>query len=345
MTTGSLSTHAISHRHVAAEWQGARRRRDSNDGSQSQERGALRSSQRHLDATGMLATCAIRTRRRCWPMAKCSLSAVLTVSTALSRQRGTLRSGHRHLEGYRSLADARGSHTATLLPNGKVLVAGGSNVTTADLASAELYDPATALGRTGNLATARIAHTATLLPNGKVLVAGGQWPFWRSRECGTLRSGQRDLDRDGQPGQPRGISHGDIAAQRQGSGRRRGFNDEVLASAELYDPTSGTWSATRSLVTARELHSATLLENGKVLVAAGIGAGQDDPVLSSAELHNVDLGFRDAWRPEIATATFRFTSGHLPSGSPDRVSKASRKLRAATRRIHRLTTGRAIAQS
>jgi large repetitive protein len=72
-----------------------------------------------------------------------------------------------------SLVTARLRHTATLLPNGKVLVAGGNNGPPA-LSSAELYDPASGTWTaTGSLGTARGYHTATLLPNGKVLVAGG----------------------------------------------------------------------------------------------------------------------------------------------------------------------------
>ena len=60
-------------------------------------------------------------------------------------------------------------HTATLLSNGKVLVAGGHD------ASAELYDPTTAtFAATGSMSVGRSAHTATLLANGKVLIAGGQ---------------------------------------------------------------------------------------------------------------------------------------------------------------------------
>ena len=71
-----------------------------------------------------------------------------------------------------AMATARYVHTATLLPSGKVLVAGGLN--SGYLTSAELYDPATGTwSSTGAMATARYYHTATLLPNGKVLVAGG----------------------------------------------------------------------------------------------------------------------------------------------------------------------------
>jgi Galactose oxidase, central domain len=74
-----------------------------------------------------------------------------------------------------SLATARAYHTATLLPNGKVLVAGGYN--NDYLASAELYDRASGIWTaTGSLNTARRDHTATLLQNGQVLVAGGDTP-------------------------------------------------------------------------------------------------------------------------------------------------------------------------
>ena len=94
-----------------------------------------------------------------------------------------------------SLNTARDWHTATLLPNGKVLVAGGYRQRLS--ASAELYDPASGTWTTtGPLNTARGSHTATLLPNGKVLVAGGaaQRPAYYQRRA--VRPGQRDLDHD-----------------------------------------------------------------------------------------------------------------------------------------------------
>ncbi len=73
-----------------------------------------------------------------------------------------------------SLNTARTDHTATLLPNGQVLVAGGLDASSTPLASAELYNPATGTWTaTGSMSDARQGHTATLLPNGEVLVVGG----------------------------------------------------------------------------------------------------------------------------------------------------------------------------
>ena len=70
-----------------------------------------------------------------------------------------------------SLITARYGHTATLLPNGKVLVAGGNQD---NLTSTELYDPATGTwSATGNLSMGHFGHTATLLANGLVLAAAG----------------------------------------------------------------------------------------------------------------------------------------------------------------------------
>jgi hypothetical protein len=76
-----------------------------------------------------------------------------------------------------SLKSARSGHTATLLPNGRVLVAGGFNTSPNGrfnyLSSAEVYTTG-AWTVSGSMSTAREAHTATLAPNGKVLVAGGE---------------------------------------------------------------------------------------------------------------------------------------------------------------------------
>ena len=171
-----------------------------------------------------------------------------------------------------SLNTARDFHTATLLPNGKVLVAGGVDNSGYSYASAELYDPASGSWTvTGSLNTARDNHTATLLPNGKVLVAGGviiAAALLPARNCTTRRAGA---------GRPRAAStpHADCTRRRCCPTARCWWQGDMitatlLASAELYDPASGSWTATGSLNTARVGHTATLLPNGKVLVAGGI---------------------------------------------------------------------------
>src|SRR5438046_1553506 len=167
-----------------------------------------------------------------------------------------------------SLLIARRDHTATLLPNGKVLVAGGVDESGHGFGTAELYDPATGTWTaSGSLAKGRWSHTATLLPDGQVLVAGG----W---DNGYLASA--DLY---DPARDTWRATGRLATARYGhtatllpNGQvlvAGGVNVGELASAELYDPASETWTATGSLNTARYFHTATLLPNGKVLAAGG----------------------------------------------------------------------------
>jgi N-acetylneuraminic acid mutarotase len=183
--------------------------------------------------------------------------------------------------------------TATLLANGKVLVAGGYN--TGYLNSAELYDPATGTWSfTGSLNTPRYLHTATLLANGKVLVVGGyNGGFLNSAELYDPATGTWIVT--GSLNTPRYVPTATLLA-----------NGKVLvvggdnsgSSAELYDPATGTWSITGSLKTPRGLHTATLLPNGKVLVAAGftgiyIYTGDCpciDPVTNNAEIYDPATG-------------------------------------------------------
>jgi Galactose oxidase, central domain/Kelch motif len=206
-----------------------------------------------------------------------------------------------------SLGSARYGHTATLLPSGKVLVAGGYNVLEGN---AELYDPASGTWTfTGSLALfARDSHTATLLPNGKVLVAGGY---------GCCGSGQLSSAELYDPVSGTWTSTGSLSSAREGPTGTLLPNGKVLvaggygccgpiASAELYDPVSGTWTATGSLATARDGHTATLLPTGKVLVAAGSG-------LASAELYDPAS---QTWAAtgSLITSRYEHTMTLLPDG-------------------------------
>src|SRR5204862_271399 len=114
--------------------------------------------------------------------AVCFGAVMLICSSALAQNPAPLEPGSKslsHLDSGTwtptgSLNTARLLHTATLLPNGMVLVAGGRGANNNILASAELYDPANGTWTpTGGLNTARNGHTATLLCNGMVLFAGG----------------------------------------------------------------------------------------------------------------------------------------------------------------------------
>jgi VCBS repeat-containing protein len=180
----------------------------------------------------------------------------------------------------------RVEHTATLLPNGKVLVAGGYD-SRDFLNSAELYDPATGKwSRTGNLTTARGGHTATLLLNGKVLVAGG------NLSSPLVVNSAEIFD----PATETWSATGNLVAFRLGHTATLLPSGKVLVvggfgssnSAELYDPANGTWSATGNPAVARGVHTATLLPNGKVLVAGG--ANNSSGILNSAELYSPDTG-------------------------------------------------------
>jgi Galactose oxidase, central domain len=140
-----------------------------------------------------------------------------------------------------NMTTPRIGHTVTLLPNGKVLVAGGSTFSGLymPIATAELYDPSTgAFTATGNMTTPRTWHSATLLPDGRVLIAGGVSSF------------VPDL----------------ILASAELYDPLTGVR---VASAELYDPSTGAFTATGDMTTARERQAATLLTSGKVLIAGG----------------------------------------------------------------------------
>lgn len=208
---------------------------------------------------------------------------------------------------------ARQNQTATLLPSGKVLVAGGWNGGSA-LASAEVFDPATGswLG-IGSMTTNRYYHTATMLPNGKVLVAGG-----KDSRGDTLATTELfdpftgTWTNTGAMNTSRYFHTATLLA----SGQVMvvgGYNGNVLASVEIYDPATGVWSVTNSLNVGRGNHTATLLQNGQVLVAGGWNGNISEIGNPSAEIFDPNTG---AWTVtnSMNTARQNHTATLLPNG-------------------------------
>ena len=173
-----------------------------------------------------------------------------------------------------SMGIARSEHTATLLWDGKVLIAGGRNDSSEFLNSAELYDPATgSFAPTGKLSVGRFQHTATLLPNGTVLIAGG---FAVRNGPSLLRTATAELF---DPATGGFRLTGSMAVGRNGHEATLLADGKVLItgdggasrrSAELYDPNTETFARTSDMRGDRAAHSATLLRDGRVLVAGGV---------------------------------------------------------------------------
>ena len=191
----------------------------------------------------------------------------------------------------------RSWHRATLLRDGRVLVTGGFDSYGNALSSAEIYDPSTGhFVDAGNMTSRRATHSATMLPNGKVLIAGG---------CATTDPEALASAEVYDPDTGRFSPTGDLQVARVapeatlladgrvliigGLGSGAGFTE--LASAEIYDPGTGTFTTTGSMHERRVDHSATLLGNGTVLVAGGLSvAGSASRVTSSAEIFDPASG-------------------------------------------------------
>ncbi|MFN8516965.1 MAG: kelch repeat-containing protein [Chloroflexia bacterium] len=165
-------------------------------------------------------------------------------------------------------------HTATLLGNGRILVAGGTMGTSSNSSLAEVYDPPTnSWYDAGSLIVPRRGHVAVVLNDGQVLVAGG------SNDGGPTATAERY-----DPVRNTFFAVGAMASARLGHTLTVLRDGRVLAaggrsaSAELYDPATGSWSPAPPLATAREGHTATMLLDGAVLVAGGSGGGGERTV-------------------------------------------------------------------
>jgi hypothetical protein len=212
------------------------------------------------------------------------------------------------------LSTPRGGHTATLLSNGKVLVAGGATDGGFTSAAAEVYDPASgAWTVTGPMIAERTHQTATMLPNGRILVAGGY-----SSTNGALSSAELYEPFSGIwtiTGPMKAARFLHTATLLPGGqvlvagGTADGST--AISNAEIYDPATGTWTATNELNFARYSHTASLLPDGQVLIAGGIGG--EGALVPAAELFAPSSG---TWTVtnSLTTARFSHSATLLPSG-------------------------------
>lgn len=219
-----------------------------------------------------------------------------------------------------SMNAPRAGQTSTLLPNGKVLVAGGANNSNGVLASAELFDPTTGLWTpTGSMTIPRQGHTATLLASGQVLVAAGGTAGGVANSAELYNPTTGTWTATGSMAQTRDnhtatlLPNGKVLVA--GGWASSTCNpSSAVASAELYDPATGLWTATASMAAARTQHDAVLLNSGKVLVVGGGGgANSCGSGLASAELYDPAAG---TWSQtgSLNAGRQRFTAALLPSG-------------------------------
>lgn len=215
------------------------------------------------------------------------------------------------------MAFQRQDHVAAALPDGRALVAGGELLL--PLATAEIYDPAANAWRlAAPMANARSGATATLLGNGVLLVAGG-FDF----RTGYLASAElydpvaNSWRSAGPMGTPRGhhtatlLPSGQVLVVGSNSSGAFPYTNPAARSAELFDPVSGTWRSAGSPSVGRSTHSATLLADGRVLVAGGSNAAFS--ITASAELFDPAA---NAWSSagSMRTARSWHTATRLPSG-------------------------------
>ncbi|HJR80489.1 MAG TPA: kelch repeat-containing protein [Anaerolineales bacterium] len=188
--------------------------------------------------------------------------------------------------------EPRNGHTATLLPNGKVLLAGGWNQQ-GRTATAELYDPQTGTFKyTGSLMSPRQGLTATLLENGQVLIAGGDSArntpqlIAELYDPATETFAPAESLKDGRFGHTATLLAGGKVLLVGGTSG----NDNILASAEIYDPETGQFTSTSDANMVRYKHTAVLLRDGNVLILGGTDQRDWNGKYDSAEIYDVDAG-------------------------------------------------------
>ena len=188
-----------------------------------------------------------------------------------------------------SMLSARTGFSATLLQDGRILVAGGfsrfcrGSLSSCYLSSAELFDPASGtFSSTGSMTMPRSNATATELNNGMVLIAGGQDNSGPLSTLELFDPAKGIFTLAGNMLTPRrlhsavALSNGDVLLA-GGNG-----DSSTLASTEVFETSANQSTAAGSMTTPRANHTATLLNNGEILFAGG--ESDSGGILASAEL-------------------------------------------------------------
>lgn len=206
----------------------------------------------------------------------------------------------------------RSGHSATLLPDGSVLIVGGMRRNQDFYRSAEVYDPAMKQFRpAGEMTVARVGHAAVLLRSGKVLIAGG----WSGHACtdsaeiydpsnGKFTTVGKMTTRRGQPSATL-LENGDVLI----AGGADHDTPGGIASAEIFRAATLTFEPVGSMHFARISHTATVLKDGQVLIAGGRG----EAVNAAAELYDPKTR-RFISTGSMLTARYKHTAGLLPDG-------------------------------
>ena len=212
-----------------------------------------------------------------------------------------------------SMVQPRSGHTATLLSDGKVLIAGGMRRNQDFYKSAELYDPSSEkFSPTGEMSIGRVGHVAILLRSGKVLVAGG----WIGHVCTDSAelydpANGKFTSLTAKMTTPRGdaratlLGNGDILITGGGEANSPGG----IASSELFRTADMSFHALPPMHFARVSHTATLMRDGRVLIVGGRG----EKVNAVAEIFDPKTE-RFTETGSLATARYKHTAGLLPGG-------------------------------
>ena len=213
-----------------------------------------------------------------------------------------------------AMIEAQGIHTATLLGNGEVLIAGGGRAGTT-AAFPELYDPApgsfSLAGGYAGMGTAYggpVGPTASLLPGGRVLIVAENPPEIYDPISRTFSFTGRMIESNYQYG----VEMQAASSLRDGTVLITGGNDDNTCggfnNAEIFDPSSGTFRVVRPMTISRDFHTSTLLHDGSVLLTGGGDGWCGTPTHDTAELYDpATRMFVDAGRMTRSRSTHTAT--------------------------------------